>query len=171
MCLILFIQPFRVAVQTVTVEHGKLARSDHAGTGSWIVTPLDLHLIDQCRELTIRLDDIPCDCCNRLFMGHGQHHITTVAVFEPAHFFLDRIPASGFLPNLGRMDDRQGYFLATYGIHFFPDDAGKVGECALCQGQVSKDAAGERAQITGLDKELIPGYLVRFCRPAQRLIK
>ena len=112
-------------------------------------------MIDQLRQLAIGLDLLAHEIGDYFFVGHGQHHIALGLILKTAHFRAHLVPAPGLLPDIGRMHHRHADFLAADGIHFFADDVFDFAKSAFGQGQIRENTAGQLADETTAQQQLV----------------
>ena len=79
-----------------------------------------------CSLFWERLGDsryLPDQVGNDLFVGRSETEITAMTVFHSQQFAAVLGPASGFLPEFGRLDRRHQHFLSATLVHFFANDS------------------------------------------------
>ena len=65
------------------------------------------------------------------------------AILEAKHLVADRVPASRFLPEFGRMQRRQIKLLAADAVHLFAQNLHDLQSDALAQRQIRIDSRGQ----------------------------
>ncbi len=160
MRLVLLCQPVPICVQAVGIEHGEFPHADQPGARAGVIPPLGLKLVHQHGQLAVGLDFGARQAGDDFLVGHCQHHVAVGAVLEPAHLRADLVPATGFLPDIRRMNNRHGEFLPADGIHLLADDLHDLCHGTVGKRQVAENARTKRADVTGAQQQLVPGS---FC--------
>ena len=134
------------------------------GAGAGIVSPFGLEVIDEGGELAIGLDFFADEIGDDFFVGHGENHVTAVAILEASHFVANLIVAFGFFPDGGGVDDGHGDFLSADFFHFFADDGFDFVDSAFAEGHEGVDACAELADEASAEHELVAdGFGVCGC--------
>jgi hypothetical protein len=79
-------------------------------------------MVDQGRQLAVRMDLIAHQVGHDFLVGHRQHHVVPVLILKAAHLAPIWIPAPGLLPQVRRMHHRHGDFLPANGIDLLAHD-------------------------------------------------
>ena len=124
---ILGVQAFPVHVQAVAVLHGELSYPDQPGAWAGVIAPLGLDVVHEAWQLLVGLYLGAQQAGDDFLVGHCQDHIALVLVVEARHFRTDLVPSSGFLPDVGRMDDGHRDLLPTDRVHLLAQDVLDLG--------------------------------------------
>jgi hypothetical protein len=88
-------------------------------------------------------------------VGHAETELAIVAVLEAEHVVAHDVPASGLLPEFGRVEGGQEHFLGADGVHFLAHDANDLVEGTLREEQIAVDAGDELPDVAGADQEFV----------------
>ena len=88
-------------------------------------------------------------------MGHGQAVVTAAAVLQAEHGLVDRVPATAFPPDLGRMQAWQQELLCSGGLHFLTQDALEFVQAASSEWQDAVQPGGQLAHEAGAQQQLM----------------
>ncbi len=111
-----------VEIEAVGVLHGELAGADHPGPRAGIVSPLDLDLEDESRELSIRADLARGKAGDHLLVGHGEHHAPVAPVLKARELGTDLLIPAALLPELCGVHDGQRHLHAPDGRQLLAED-------------------------------------------------
>ena len=150
---ILALQSGLIAVQRVGVLHPELAHPDQSAARAQLVAKLGLHLIHQNRELPVGGDFRGGVERHRLLVGHGQHQVALAAVAKACQGGVDLVPAARGLPQVGRMDHRQGQLLSADAVHLLAQDLLDLAQRAPAERQQGEDAGRYLAHVAGAQQE------------------
>ncbi len=141
---VLAVQTFLVLIQAVGVLHRELPGTDQASPRPRVVPKLRLQLVDEPRQLLVRVHlsgDQPSDY---LLVGHRQHHRPIPSVPQPDELGPDaRVPPRP-LPDPRGLHDRHRDLLPLAGLHLLPQDVGDLVQGPLRQGQVTEHPGRQR---------------------------
>ena len=157
MVAVLLLQPGLVGVEGVAVLHGELAHPQQAGARPRVVAPFRLQVVEELRQLPVRLDLPAHEVGDHLLVGHGEDHVPVRAVAEAAHLRVDVVPAAGLLPDVGRVHDRHGDLLPADGVDLLADDRLDLVEGAARQRQVAEDPARQLPDEAGPQQQHVAG--------------
>jgi hypothetical protein len=153
---VLRLKPLGIGVEAVAIEHGELARPDQPGAGAWIVAH-GLDVVDELRQLAVRLDLAVGQVRNHLLVRHGQDHVAAGLVVEAGELRADPIPALGLLPELCRVDDRHGHLLAPDGVDLLAQDGFDPIEGTTGERERGEDAGRQGLDVACPHKQLVAG--------------
>ena len=88
-----------------------------------------------------------------------EAQVAAEAIFQPEQIVAHDVPASGFLPELRRIQRRQQHFLAADGVHFLAHDPRDLEQRALRQKQVAVNARGQLPDVAGAQQQLMAHHL------------
>ena len=118
-----FVQGLGVQMEGISVLHQEFPGAHHAKPGATLVPEFGLNLVEVGWQLLVAADLIPDQVGNDLFVGRSETEITAMTVFHSQQFAAVLGPASGFLPEFGRLDRRHQHFLSATLVHFFANDS------------------------------------------------
>ena len=95
-----------VRVERIRILHHELARAHHAETRADFVAELGLDMIEIHRQLFVAFQLLARDVGDDFFGGRLDHEVALMAVLDAQQVGAVFVPASGFLPQLGRLHDR-----------------------------------------------------------------
>src|SRR5262249_58104785 len=126
-----------------------------AGPRAGLVRLLRRHLAPARGQPPVRPDLPGREPRHDLLVGHAQAHVAAVAVLQAEHLVLDVVPASGLLPQLGRVEDGHGHLLPADPVHLLPDDDVHPIDHALAEREVDVDPGRQLPDQTGPDHEAV----------------
>ena len=153
--VIAVLQAVRVFIEGVRVLHDEFAPAHHAKTRTNFVAEFGLNLIPVDRHLFVRLDFTSRHVGDDLFVRWADHEIALVAVFETQQFGAVLLPATGFLPQLGRLHRRHEQFNRARAIHFLAYDLLDFAHAAQPHRHQGVNAATDTFDHAGTDHELM----------------
>ena len=131
--LILLIQTFFICVKGIGILHDEFTASHQTKTRSLFIAVLVLNLEQRYRQLLIGRGVHTGQRRNQFFMGRSQAVFMVMAILKLEHFRTKYSPASGFLPEFSRLNNRHHNLLASYLCHFFADDIFNLTDRSPCQ--------------------------------------
>ena len=106
-------------MEGIGIFHQEFTCTHDAETWPDFVTELGLYLVVVHRQLLIAADLAPGDIGNDLFMCRSETELALVTVMETQQFRAILFPATGFLPQFGRLYRRHQQFQCTGAFHLF----------------------------------------------------
>ena len=111
-----------IEVEGVGVLHQKLARAHHAEARPHLVAELPLDVIEVERQILVGAHRGAEDLGDHLLVGRPVQHVAVVPVADAQHFLAVIIVASGFAPEIGRLDGRHQDFDRACAVLLLADD-------------------------------------------------
>ena len=142
-------QRFIIGVERIGIFHDKFAGAHHAETRAYFITEFGLDVVEVFRQLFVARDFFAHDVGNHLFAGGAHAEIALVAVFDAQQFFAVKLPAAGFLPQLGRLDYRHQQFHTAGFVHLFAHDVFHFAQNAQAHRHPSIQAGSHRFDQAG----------------------
>src|SRR5207249_3062575 len=94
---------------------------------------------------------------HELLVRVADHVLAAAVVLRAERDRLERVPAAGLLPVLGRRDDRDADLLRPDAVLLLADDLLDLARDAEAERQPRVEAGGERTRDRGAQHELRPG--------------
>ncbi len=113
-----FLQGRLVGMEGVGVLHDELATTHQTEARTDLVTELGLDLVHVDRQLLVAVQLVAGQVGDDLFMGRADAEFALVTIFDPQQLGAVLHPATGLLPQLGRLNGRHQHFQRTSCIHF-----------------------------------------------------
>ena len=111
-----------IEVEGVGVLHQKLARAHDAETRPHLVAELPLDVVEVERQILVGAHRGAEDLGDHLLVGRPVQHVAVVPVADAQHFLAVIIVASGFAPEIGRLDGRHQDFDRACAVLLLADD-------------------------------------------------
>src|SRR3990172_12453430 len=116
------VEPGEAGVEAVGVLHRDLAPPKPPRLRRGLIPQFRLNLEPDLRELPVATELVPGDGGEHFLVGHAQTVVALAAILEPEHLVADLLPASAFLPEVARVEDRQVELLSADAHHLLADD-------------------------------------------------
>ena len=146
-------------MERVGVLHQEFAGAHDAEARTDLVAKLGLNLIVVDRKLAVTLEVVARDVGDDFLVRGAQAEVPLVPVLELQQGLAVGIPASGFLPQLGRLHDRHADLERAGAVHLVADDAGYLVEDAHAERHPAVKTRGEPAQEAGAEHQLVADHL------------
>ena len=91
-------------IKIITIFHIKFTATHNSKPRPALITKLPLNLIHGQRQIFIAVYMTTENISNKFFSCRSEQHIAAVAIFEPKHFLPIIIVATGFAPQISRLD-------------------------------------------------------------------
>ena len=153
--LVDLLKSFLVLVEAVAVLHGELAYADEARSGSGVVAPLGLELVNKKREPLVGIYDVASEVGCAFLMGHGKDHVPVVAVLEAAHFPVDAVESAGLFPEVAGVDHGHQDLLCAELVHFIADDGRDLLDGSVSEGKKREDTGGQLVDVSRSEKVFV----------------
>ena len=121
-------QRLGVDVERVRVLHQELAAAQQAEAGPELVAVLPVDLVEVHRQVAVRAVLLRDDRGDDLFGRRRQAVRGVLAVVEPEHQVAVLGVATGALPQLERLHDRERDLLGAGPVHLLADDLGDLAQ-------------------------------------------
>ena len=146
-----------VGMEGISVFHDELARAHHTETRAHFVAEFGLDMVKVFRQLFVAVDFFAYDVGNNFFTGWTHAEIAVMTVFQAQQFFTIKLPAAGFLPQLGRLYHRHQQLHATCAGHFFAHDIFNFAQYAQTHRHPSIKTGCVGFDQTGTNHQLVAG--------------
>ena len=144
-----------IGMEGVGVLHDELARTHHAEARPHLVAELELDLVEVDRQLAIAFDLAPRDIRDHLFVGGPEHEVALVAILQAQQLRAEFLPATRFLPELGRLDRRHQQLQRSGAVHLLADDGFDLAQRAQPERQPAVDPGRDAANHAGAQHQLV----------------
>ena len=153
-----------VQVEGVGILHEKLPGAQHAEAGPGFIAKLGLYLVVIDGQLFVASKLATGEIGDDLLVGWPETEIALVSILDLQQQALVVLaPASGFVPEFSRLDDRQHDFLCAGSIHLLTNDVLYLLQYTQSHGHPAVDARCELANQAGPDHQLMANDF-RVCR-------
>ncbi|MNH14028.1 hypothetical protein D3C79_736150 [compost metagenome] len=142
-------------MEGVGVLHDELAATHQAEARTDLVTELGLDLVHVQWQLFIAVELVAGQVGDHFFMGRAHAEIATVTVLQAQQLRAVLFPATGFLPQLCRLDAWHQHFEGASGVHFLADHGLNLAHYPKAHRQPGIKAGCELADHAGTQHELV----------------
>ncbi len=148
-----------IDIERIRILHDEFARSHHAEARANLVAELGLDVVEVHRQLPVALQVLARDVGDHFLGRRLQDEIALMAILEPQQLGAILVPASRFLPELGRLDDRHQELDGAGPIHFFTHDRFDLAQHAQSQRHPGVDPGGKPLDHAGAQHQAMAGEL------------
>ena len=148
-----------IEVERVAVLHQKFARPHHAEAWPDLVAELGLDLVKADRQLLVRAQLGAGKLGDDFFMGRAEGIFATGAIMHLQQLGTESFPATGLLPQLGRLHRGHQQFETAGRVHFLAHHPLDPTQHPQAQRGPGVDAAGELADHAATQHQAMAGDL------------
>ena len=136
-------------VEGVGVLHQEFARSHDAEARPDLVAELGLDLIEVHRQLLVAAQFLAREVGDHFLVRWAVRELGLLAVADLQQLAAEFLPASGFFPQLARLDRGHQHLDGAGAIHFLADDVLDLAQHAQAERRPGVQAGGELADHAG----------------------
>ena len=148
-----------VHVKGVGILHHELTTAQQAGPRPGLVTVLDLDLVQEQRQVFVRVAEVFDHEGEHLLMGGAEQHVGALAVDEPEQVVAVFGPPVGGFVRLARQQTRKAHLLGADGVHLFSNDLFHLVVNTQTQRQPRVDAGCDAPDVASSDEPAVTGNL------------
>ena len=148
-----------VDIERVRILHDEFARSHHPEARAHLVAELGLDMVEVHRQLPVALQILARDVGDHFLGRRLEDEIALMTVLQTQQLGPILVPASRFLPELGRLDDRHQELDSAGPIHFFAHDGFDLAQHAQSQRHPGVYPGGKPLDHSGAQHQAMAGEL------------
>ena len=152
-----------IDIERISVLHQELAPAHHPESRPHLVAELPLDVIQDLRQLAIRMHRLAEQIGDHLLVGRPVQHVAFMPIPDAQHLLAVVVVAPALAPKLRRLDRRHQHFLRTGRVLLLAHDALDIAQHAIAERQPRVDASRCLPHQAGAQHQPVRGDL-RFGR-------
>ena len=145
-------------MEGVGVLHDELAATHQTETRTDLVTEFGLDLVHVDRQLLVAVQLVAGQIGDHFFVGRADAEFAIMTILDAQQLRAVLHPATGFLPQLGRLNSWHQYFQCAGCVHFLAHHGLDLAQHAQAHRQPGVQAGGQLADHAGTQHQLVADH-------------